>query len=176
MKALKIFIVPLSLLVFIGCKQEGNEQESDATLEQPPMDQQMQNPQAQEVSDEELEKFIEIDMKLQPMQQQAQQEMIAKVEEKGMEVQKFQEIAQSQQEGNTEDISESDLQNFNEISQELSKIDQQLQQDMMAKIEEEGITVERYQQIAMAINQDQGLQQKIQEMFQEKMGQQQPQP
>lgn len=174
MKALKLFIAPLTMLIFIGCNQSSNEneREGDATEGmQPSMDQQMQqNPQAQDISDEELEKFVEIDMQLQPMQQQAQQEMIATVEGKGMEVERFQEIAQSQQQGNTADITENELQSFNEINEELSEIDNQLQQDMVAKIKEEGVAIERYQQIAMAVNQDQGLQQRLQVIFQEKMG------
>jgi hypothetical protein len=175
MKALNLFIIPLTLLVFFSCKQSSNEneQEGNATesmQQQPPIDQQMQqNSQAQDISDEELEKFVEIDMQLQPMQQQAQQEMIATVEGKGMEVEKFQEIAQAQQQGNTADFTENELQNFTEINEELAEIDNQLQQDMKTKIEEEGVTIERYQQIAMAINQDQGLQQKLQQIFQEKM-------
>lgn len=180
MKKLKLFFVPLSLMIFIGCNKSGNENEQeDKTAEgvQQPLDQQMQqNSQARNISDEELEKFVDIDMQLQPMQQQAQQEMIETVEQKGMKVEKFQQIAQSQQQGNTADFSENELQKFSEINEELAVIDSQLQQDMISKIEEEGVSIERYQQIAAAVNQDQGLQQKLQKIFQEKMGGQNGQP
>jgi hypothetical protein len=179
MKSLKLWIVPFALLIFAGCQESGKDsaREGDPTqdIEQAPQmeDPQMQqSPEAQNISDEELEKFIDIDMQLQPMQQQAQQEMVAKVEEKGMAVEKYQEIAQSQQQGDTAAFTDDELQSFNEINEDLSEIDSQLRQDVETKIEEEGVTMERYQEIAMAINQDPNLQQKLQEIYQRKAGEQ----
>lgn len=179
MKSLKLWIVPLALLIFAGCQESGrdgaNEGDPAQDIEQaPPMEdpQMQQSPEAQNISDEELEKFVDIDMQLQPLQQQAQQEMIAKVEENGMAVEKFQEIAQSQQQGDTASYSEEELQSFNEINEDLSEIDSQLRQEAEAKMEEEGVTMQRYQEIAMAINQDPNLQQKLQEIYQRKAGEQ----
>ncbi|WPP50363.1 DUF4168 domain-containing protein [Catalinimonas niigatensis] len=179
MKSLRFWIAPLALFIFVGCQESGKDsaQEGDATQDMqqaPEMDdlQMEQSPQASNISEEELEKFVDIDMQLQPMQQQAQQEMIAKVEEKGMAVEKFQEIAQSQQQGDSTAFSSEELQNFNEINEDLSEIDSQLREEVQTKIEEEGVSIERYQEIAMAVNQDPSLQQKLQEIYQRKAGEQ----
>lgn len=181
MKSLRFWIVPLALFIFVGCQESGKDsaREGDPTQDMqqtPEMDdmQMQQSPEASniDISEEELEKFVDIDMQLQPMQQQAQQEMIAKVEEKGMAVEKFQEIAQSQQQGDSTVFSSEELQSFNEINEDLSQIDTQLREEVQSKIEDEGVSIERYQEIAMAVNQDPNLQQKLQEIYQRKAGEQ----
>lgn len=176
MKSLRFWIAPLALFVFVGCQESGNNAQEGELAQDMQEAPDMQNPQmpqsseAMNFSDEELEKFVDIDMQLQPMQQQAQQEMIATVEEKGMAVEKFQEIAQSQQQGDSTAFSSEEMQSFNEINEDLSEIDRQLREEVQAKIEEEGVSLERYQEIAMAVNQDPSLQQKLQEIFQSKAG------
>lgn len=179
MKSLKLWAIPLALFIFVGCQDSSNQNEQEGNITQDGEqatgmeDLQMeQSPVPNDISEEELEKFVAIDMQLQPMQQEAQQKMIATVEENGMAVEKFQEIAQSQQQGDTAAFSEAELQSFNEINEDLSEIDNQLRQEAQTKIEEEGVTIERYQEIAIALNQDPNLQQKIQEIYQKMMDEQ----
>ncbi len=132
-----------------------------------------------EVSDEELELFIDASMNAQTVQMQSQQEMIAIVDEEGIEVNTYNEIMQAQQMGQSpEDIgvSESDLEKFERASEKIQEVEVRMERDLAQAVEDEGMEMERFQEINMAIQQDPELQQRAQQLIQEiQMQQQQPQ-
>lgn len=132
-----------------------------------------------EVSDEELELFIDASMNAQTVQMQSQQEMIAIVDEEGIEVNTYNEIMQAQQMGQPiEDlgVTESDLEKFERAQEQIQEVEVRMERDLTEAVEEEGMDMERFQEINMAIQQDPELQQRAQQMIQEiQMQQQQPQ-
>lgn len=132
-----------------------------------------------EVSDEELELFIDASMNAQTVQMQSQQEMIAIVDEEGIEVNTYNEIMQAQQMGQSpEDIgvSESDLEKFERANEKIQEVEVRMERDLAQAVEDEGMEMERFQEINMAIQQDPELQQRAQQIIQEmQMQQQQPQ-
>ncbi len=131
-----------------------------------------------EVSDEELELFIDASMNAQTVQMQSQQEMIAIVDEEGIEVNTYNEIMQAQQMGQSpEDIgvSESDLEKFERASEKIQEVEVRMERDLAQAVEDEGMEMERFQEINMAIQQDPELQQRAQQLIQEIQMQQQPQ-
>lgn len=131
-----------------------------------------------EVSDEELELFIDASMNAQTVQMQSQQEMIAIVDEEGIEVNTYNEIMQAQQMGQPlEDIgvTESDIEKFERAQEQIQVVEERMERDLAQAVEEEGMEMERFQEINMAIQQDPELQQRAQQMIQEIQMQQQPQ-
>ncbi|MFO8030177.1 MAG: DUF4168 domain-containing protein [Cyclonatronaceae bacterium] len=133
-----------------------------------------------EISDEELELFIDASMNAQSVQAESQQEMITIVDEEGIEVSTYNEIIQAQQMGQSmEDIevSAEDLEKFERANEQIQEIEEQMERQLSEAVEEEGMEMERFQEINMAIQQDPSLQQRVQQMIQEtQMQQQQQQP
>lgn len=188
-----LLILPISFFLFTACSEadqvenvaqedtevvdesqevaEGDldEDEIQRQLQEQMMAQQPQPLNPEDITDEELEMFVDLGLALNALEVDAQDEMIAKVEEMGMSVEKFQELSMMQQQGGGEGISEEDLAQFNEINENLGVINSELQQELMKMIEShEDITMEYYQQMSMTIGQNEELQAKVQEMVNER--------
>jgi hypothetical protein len=150
--------------------------------EQTPADQQMP-PNAQaaelEVSDEELESFVNASGILQEIQMNKQQEMIAVVEDEGLEVDTYNQIAQARFMGEPEEeleISPEDREKFDNAYAVISDMEAEMEKEMASALEDEAIDYERYQTINIALRQDPALQQRVQSLMQESFMQEQPQP
>ena len=140
---------------------------------------QQQAPPQIEVSDDELELFIDASMNAQTVQAQSQQEMIAVVDEEGIEVSTYNEIMQAQQMGQPVDdldVSGEDLERFESAHEQIQEIEVQMERQLAEAIEDKGMDMERFQEINMALQQDPELQQRAQQKIQEAQMQQQPQP
>lgn len=126
-----------------------------------------QTEQKEEVSGEELKQFASAFQQVQTVNQEAQQKMVNTVEQEGMEVQRYNEIQQAQQDPNQEaNATNEELKQYEAATQDLEKIQVQAQQEMQEKIIEEGLTINRYQEITVIVQNDPELQQKIQEYLQ----------
>jgi len=129
-----------------------------------------------EVTDEELKTFVDASMKAQQIQTEAQVEMIAIVEDEGLEVETYNKILQGLQMGQSADemeVSESDVEKFETASAQIGEIEQDMEVKLIAAIEDEGLELERFQEIFMAVQSDAGLQQKMQQMIMEAQMQEQ---
>ncbi len=127
-------------------------------------------PEMPEVTDEELKTFVDASIKAQQIQTEAQMEMIAIVEEEGLEVETYNQILQGLQMGQSAEeleVSESDVEKFESASALIGEIEQDMEEKLIAAIEDEGLELQRFQEIFMAIQSDAGLQQKMQQMIQE---------
>ncbi len=147
---------------------------AEAQFEQP----QQQAPEI-EVSDEELEAFVDASMGAQAVQAEAQQEMVDIVDEEGIDVQTYNDIMRAEQTGESADdleVSADDMENFERAFEQVQEIEEEMEADLSQAIEAEGIDMDRFQEINMAIRQDQELQQRVQQMIQEQQMQEgQPQ-
>lgn len=158
---------------------------SDQETGQNPGDQQAQqqfqpdrSAQNIEISDEELQKFTDVSMIAQEIQRSSQQEMLAIVEEEGLDVQTYNVIAEArfnEQSDDSIDVSSEDLEKFNTASEKVGEIQQEVESEMIQAIEAEGMGMDRFMEINMALQQDQELQQRVQQMMMQNM-QQQAQP
>ena len=120
-----------------------------------------------DVSDEELSKFADAYQKIRMVNQQAQQEMAKKVEDSGFDIQRFNEIHQASLDPNTEvDATEDELTKHKEIVSEIEGMQGEFQKEMENAISEEGLDVARYEKIAMALQTDTELQQRLQQLMQ----------
>lgn len=121
----------------------------------------------QAVSDADLKQFADAFMQVQEVDQQAQQEMVTAVMDKGMTVERFNELFQAQQNPAQEaDATEEELSNYDEVMDEIMTIQENTQAEMEEKITDAGLTIDRYQEINLALQSSPELQQKLMEHLQ----------
>ncbi len=163
-------IIALTLSVAWGCqnKTERQENKNEAQSQTDPFqsdpDQLMQ--QAADVTDKELEQFLATIENMQIINQSAQEEMVAAVQDAGMEVERFSEIMQSQQDPDqSPKVTSEEMKLFTSVNQSLEKIQIRARKQMEEKIEEGGLTTERYQEIGAIIQYSPELQKKIQSLM-----------
>jgi hypothetical protein len=130
----------------------------------------MQNPNSQQqvdISDADLEKFANAFKEIQVINQASQQQMIAVIQEEGMEVQRFNEIFQAEQNPNQKsEMNAEEETMFENINVEIKTIQKDSEKKMIGKIEDKGLSVNRYQQIMMAIQNNPEMQGKLQKHLQ----------
>lgn len=129
--------------------------------------QQMQNAQADTVSDEELKKFVETAEDLRSIQENIQSEVQQMVQEEDMTFQRFQQIMMSKQNpqmAKKVQVTDEEEAVIKEMQPELQKIQQEANQKQMTAIQENGLTPQRFQQIAQAVQSDPQMMQRFQQM------------
>lgn len=133
-------------------------------------EQMMPSPQQNEtpdVSDKELEKFATVYMEVQTESKKMQEQAVETIEEEGMEVERFNEISNSQNNPNQEsEADEAEMKKLDKINTKIEEIQTEFQNKVAGMIQKEGLTVQRYQEVYTAIQQDQELQQKFSELIQ----------
>lgn len=137
-----------------------------AQVNQVPAQMQQQQQVNPDVSDEELQKFVDAYQEIQVENQKIQQEMIAKIKEEGMDVQRFSQIQQAKQNPQQEaSMTAEEKEALESLMPKLQTIQQESQAVMQEKIESAGLSMSRYQEIAQMIQQSPELQQKLQGMM-----------
>lgn len=116
---------------------------------------------ATDISEEELDIFANIYYKIQLLGDSSQFKMAGAIEDAGMNLDRFNEIAQSQDSGSQPDLSDTEKEQLNSISEEFQQIQIKQQEDAMKVLEESGLELARYQSILMAVQEDEALQEKL---------------
>jgi hypothetical protein len=121
-----------------------------------------------DVSDKEVKQFVAARQQVQQVEMATQQEMVGEVNKEEMELNRFNEIMKAQQDPKAEVAppTEEEMQKVQKIVKTFEDIQLKAQQKMQQSIEEQGLTVERYQQIMNAVQADNELMQKVQESMQ----------
>ncbi len=137
--------------------------------ETPPAQQQpalQQGAQDIKVSDQELESFVKAAVKVDELQKESETKMVKAIQDEGLEPNRFIEINTIQQNPSAaeNEVSEKELDNYNKAMKEVQSIQHNVQTEQVKVIEQEGLDVNRYIQIAKAAQQDPGLMKKIQDM------------
>ncbi len=119
-------------------------------------------------TDKELQSFANAVVQVISIQQQGQAQMIASIQEEEMTVQRFNEIMLQTQEIALEEIglSEEELEQYLKVAGEIEKIQIELEAILIESIEEEGLSIEKYEEIMMEYQQNPELQERIQELVQ----------
>lgn len=130
--------------------------------------QQMQNKaKVDSVTDAELKKFVKSTTKIQKIQQNTQQEVKKLVNDEGMKFPRFQMIMMSKQNPQLADsvkTTKKEEQTIQKIQPQLQKISQGVRQKFVKAIQDQGLTPQRYQQIAQAVRTNPELSQRFQEI------------
>jgi len=117
-------------------------------------------PSSEDVSEEELETFVTTISDIEPIQVQLQSDIQQVLQEKEISVQRFQQLMQAMQNpqmAQQVEITDEERQQIQEIQPELSDLQMKAQEEMVEKIEENGMNIQRYQAIMMGAQQDQEL-------------------
>ena len=118
------------------------------------------------VSDTELESFATALQDVQEIRQGMAEETQQAVGESPLEQQRFEEIYGARQSGGQQDAGTTDAENrqFEELMSQIQQIQQQSNEEMVQAVEDEGLSVQRFNEIAQAIQQNPELQQEFREM------------
>jgi|GEM_PF-4545212 len=117
-----------------------------------------------EVGDKELDKFVSAVDKVKEIQKTAQKKMIDAIESEGLDTKKFVQIRNMEQNPKADagdKISDDDMESYNKAKEKLATIQKEIQQKQVEAIQNEGIGVKRYVQIAKAAQNDSTLLQRI---------------
>ncbi len=126
-----------------------------------------QAPQSAEYSDSELIAFLGAAQKVMPLQQESQMKMIEEVEDNELTVEEFNEILEAQSTGGQINASENKLQAFSNAIEGIEEIQMEYQVIIAETIEEEGLSLQKYEQIITSYQTDPELQVRINELMEE---------
>ncbi|MDT0688403.1 DUF4168 domain-containing protein [Salegentibacter sp. F188] len=120
-----------------------------------------------DVDDAELAKFAEAYQGLRMVNQEAQQKMVSVVEDEGFEIQRFNEMYQASMNPNEElDVTGNEKEKYEATVQKIEGMQGEFQEKMEEVITDQGFTMERYEKLAMALQTDPEMQQRLQQMLQ----------
>lgn len=159
MKVLKSITVIATLLLFTAGSLFAQVQQ-----QQPP--QQPDLPTSADVSDDEINQIVDAIELMDPIQMEAQEKIEEAVQAEDITAERFQQLMmamQNPQMADEVDMTDEEMQKIQTLQPKLMEIQGEAQQEMMAKIEESGLTVERFQQINMGAQQDPELMQRLEE-------------
>ncbi len=129
------------------------------------------NAQENKITDAELNKWANAYQKVQMQNQEAQQQMMMMIQDEGMELQRFNEIQQASMNPNQKgDATEAEIKKHKSITDKIEKMRPALEKKATEAIESTGMSIERYQEIAAVIQQDQDLQQRLQQIMMQQQG------
>ncbi|WP_010663283.1 DUF4168 domain-containing protein [Marinilabilia salmonicolor] len=115
-------------------------------------------------SDEEVDLFADVVVKVVPVQQDAEKKMMKEIEEGGMKLDNFNQIARQMQQGQQpEGVEEADMKKFQSISQQLQAIQMETQQKMNEIISNAGISPALYQEMIAAYSTNPDVKKKVDE-------------
>ena len=154
---MKIKNVISSLLVVVALGVSGLNAQN---TQMPPQQEQI------EVSKAEMTQFAEVFQKMRMLNQEAQKEMMEVVKDEGFELQRFNEIHQASMDPNKEvELTDEENEKYQAVVKELETMQPEFQKEMQELIADSGLSMERYQQIAMALRSDADLQKRLQEVL-----------
>jgi len=114
------------------------------------------------VSDTQIEQFAAAYADIQAIQQQVQPEITEAVEAEGLAVEEFEAIMAAQQSPEAEaQVTPEQSQQFTAAYERVTEIQTAARTDMQAAIQEEGLTVEEFEQILAMAQQDPTLAERI---------------
>lgn len=121
---------------------------------------------AQEISDEQFEKFATAFQSVQQESNNAQAKMVALIEEEGLTTQRFNEIHQASLDPNKEsDATDKEKKQHQSALVKLEEMNEGLQAQMEDKIKQTGLSVEDYQLISQQVKTNPEMQAKLRERF-----------
>ncbi|WP_018476531.1 DUF4168 domain-containing protein [Pontibacter roseus] len=123
--------------------------------------------QGQNISDADLRLFVDASTRLMDLQKENEKVMMVILEEEKLSIDKFNTLAQAHQqqklaeaEGTAEEKAA-----FNKAVQRMMQLQPDIEKNMQQAIQKDGMTMERYEQIMLAYQQDPAVQAKVQKMM-----------
>ncbi len=119
-----------------------------------------------EVNDEEIQSFASAFEVVQTIQGESRQKMVEAIEEQGLTIKEYNELLRQQQQPESNDSQASNVsaqkqEQFQQADAQIEQIEKEAQAEIETAITNEGLQVERFQQIWIAVRQDPELQQQV---------------
>ena len=130
-------------------------------------------PASSDVSDEEIEMVASAINELGPIQVEAQEKMQEAVEGEDITFERFQQMMMAMQNPQMADqvnITDEEMATLQTLQPTLMEIQSEADKKMVEKIESSGLTVERYQNIVMAAQQDEELRARVEALLEDNEG------
>ncbi|GGW34749.1 DUF4168 domain-containing protein [Arenibacter certesii] len=123
------------------------------------------------ISDAELTNFATAYQKLQIQNQVTQQNMMKVIEDEGIGVERFSEIQQASMDPNKEiDATDKEKELHKKALAKLEKMQPELEKEINEQITSTGMTMEQFESLAKAIQQDPSLQKRLQAIIVKSQG------
>jgi hypothetical protein len=127
--------------------------------------QQQQTQQA--ISDADIKLFVEASTRLMELQQQSEQAMITILEEEKLSIDRFNSLAQAHQQQKLAEAEGTAQEKaaFNKAIARMMEMQPEIEKNMQTAIQKDGMSMERYEQIMLAYQQDPAVQAKVQKLM-----------
>jgi len=135
----------------------------------PPAQGNTQSAEKQDFSDAELKQFVQASAKAMEIQEQSQKTMVAVLEEEKLSVEKFTQMAQAHQQQKLDDVKATpeELTAFNKVAQKFMEMQPKIEQDLQQAVKDTGISLEKFEQIMIAYQENPAIQAKVQKLAEE---------
>lgn len=114
-------------------------------------------PTSDDVSDEEIIQLVHTINELQPIEEKAQEKIEKALESEDLTMDRFQQMMMAMQNPQLADeveVTDEEMEKLQTLQPQLMEIQGEAEQEMIAKIENNGFTMERYRGIIMGAQQD----------------------
>jgi len=128
-------------------------------------------PTSADVSDEEIENLVNAIFELEPIQIKTQEKMEDAVESEDLSFERFQQLMmamQNPQMADEIDVSDEEMAKLQTLQPKLMEIQGEAQQEMIAAIENNDLTAQRYESIIMGAQQDPELRLRVETLLEER--------
>ncbi len=145
-------------------------QDDQSNTQQQAVPQLNQGAQQIDVSDADLDKFAKAYPQVQQENQKAQKKMAGVIEGEGMELQRFNEIQRAKMQNKEADVTKDEEKQVKKITSKLDKLQPELQKKVQGAATSTGLSIEKFQKIAIAIQSNPDLQKKLREKLAANVG------
>ena len=123
--------------------------------------------QQQDISDADLKLFVDASTRLMELQQANEKVMLTILEEEKLSVEKFNTLAQAHQQQKLAEAEATAEEKaaFNKAVQRMMEMQPDIEKNMQQAIQKDGMSMERYEQIMLAYQQNPTIQAKVQKMM-----------
>ncbi|MCP2042801.1 DUF4168 domain-containing protein [Pontibacter sp. HSC-36F09] len=123
--------------------------------------------QTQAISDQDIKLFVDASTRLMELQQESEKAMLVILEEEKLSVDKFNALAQAHQQQKLAEAEGTAAEKaaFNKAIGRMMEMQPDIEKNMQTAIQKDGMTMERYEQIMLAYQQDPAVQAKIQKLM-----------
>lgn len=119
------------------------------------------------ITDDELQKFADAYQQVRLVNQSSQQKMMKAVTDENITVKRFNLINQAEQNPNKElEVTDDELTKYQAAMESVETIQEKVQTQLQSKIQDSGLTLERFQEIANKMKSDKALQQRLSALMQ----------
>ncbi|RDV16037.1 DUF4168 domain-containing protein [Pontibacter diazotrophicus] len=125
-----------------------------------------QQQDAQEFSDADLEKFVAANSQVTEIQNESREALVNAIEEQDLTLDRFNELAKAHQQQQLQETAENpeEIAAFSNAAQQVVKIQPEAKEKSDEAIKEHGLTVEQYEAIMQAYEQDPAVKAKVQQL------------